>query len=202
MIEGTLESKFQTGMVIATHAIALGVLGEKEIGLAALLGRRVGVALDKTNQRDDWSARPLSPAQTVYAAADVVFLPALVSSLRADLDRSGRLEWHREECERLLVDRLDRIGLLSALFVHPGPPEHPAAGLYAPDQASEMRANVIPNGPEKPTIARLQDLATQLPLHDPLKLQHQPLERVRLGLLKLRGLGPQRFYDSLIGTAK
>ena len=87
--------------------IAAQILGEKEIGLAALLGRRVGVALDKTNQRDDWSARPLSPAQTVYAAADVVFLPALVSSLRADLDRSGRLEWHREECERLLRSPLD-----------------------------------------------------------------------------------------------
>jgi len=87
--------------------IAAQLLGEKEIGLAALLARRVGVALDKTNQRDDWSARPLSPAQTTYAAADVVFLRALVDSMRSDLDRLGRLEWHREECERLLRSPLD-----------------------------------------------------------------------------------------------
>jgi ribonuclease D len=87
--------------------IAAQILGEKEIGLAALLARRVGVALDKSNQRDDWSARPLSPAQTVYAAADVVYLPALVDSLRSDLERAGRLEWHREECERLLRSPLD-----------------------------------------------------------------------------------------------
>lgn len=87
--------------------IAAQLLGEKEIGLAALLARRVGVALDKTNQRDDWSARPLSPAQTAYAAADVVFLRALVDSMRCDLDQIGRLEWHREECERLLRTPLD-----------------------------------------------------------------------------------------------
>ncbi len=87
--------------------IAAQLLGEKEIGLASLLARRVGVALDKTNQRDDWSVRPLSPAQTAYAAADVVFLRALVDSMRRDLDQIGRLEWHREECERLLRSPLD-----------------------------------------------------------------------------------------------
>jgi len=31
VIEGTGESKFQTGKIIAAHAIALGVLGEREI---------------------------------------------------------------------------------------------------------------------------------------------------------------------------
>ena len=36
-----------------------------------------------------------------YAAADVVHLPALVGSLRADLEAKGRLAWHAEECERL-----------------------------------------------------------------------------------------------------
>ena len=86
---------------------AAQLLGEKEIGLAALLVRRVGVALDKANQRDDWSERPLSPIQVAYAAADVLFLPALVDSLRTDLVRAGRLDWHREECERLLRGPFD-----------------------------------------------------------------------------------------------
>ena len=36
-----------------------------------------------------------------YAAADVVHLPALAASLRADLEAKGRLLWHAEECVRL-----------------------------------------------------------------------------------------------------
>jgi ribonuclease D len=81
--------------------IAAQLLGEAEIGLAALLGNRLGVTLDKAHQRADWSVRPLPPAMVAYAAADVVHLPALVASLRADLEAAGRLEWHGEECERL-----------------------------------------------------------------------------------------------------
>jgi len=81
--------------------IAAQLLGESEIGLAALLQRRLGVTLDKAHQRADWSLRPLPPTMVAYAAADVVHLPALVASLRSDLEAAGRLEWHREECERL-----------------------------------------------------------------------------------------------------
>ncbi len=81
--------------------IAAQLLGETEIGLAALLQKRLGVTLDKAHQRADWSVRPLPPAMVAYAAADVVHLPTLVASLRADLEAAGRLEWHREECERL-----------------------------------------------------------------------------------------------------
>jgi ribonuclease D len=81
--------------------IAAQLLGETEIGLAALLQKRLGVTLDKAHQRADWSVRPLPPAMVAYAAADVVHLQALVASLRADLEAVGRLGWHREECERL-----------------------------------------------------------------------------------------------------
>jgi ribonuclease D len=81
--------------------VAAQLLGEKEIGLAALLQKRVGVTLDKTLQRADWSARPLGPDLLAYAALDVLHLPALVASLRADLEVKGRLAWHAEECARL-----------------------------------------------------------------------------------------------------
>ena len=81
--------------------IAAQLVGEKEIGLAALLAARVGVSLDKAHQRADWSERPLSPSMAAYAAADVVHLPALVASLTADLEAKGRLGWHAEECKRL-----------------------------------------------------------------------------------------------------
>jgi ribonuclease D len=82
--------------------IAAQLLGEKELGLAALLGKRVGVTLDKSNQRADWSERPLAPSLVAYAAADVLHLRALADSLAADLATKGRLEWHVEECERLV----------------------------------------------------------------------------------------------------
>ncbi len=81
--------------------IAAQLLGEKEIGLAALLSGRVGVTLDKTHQRADWSERPLNPAMVAYAAADVLHLAALVGSLTRDLEAKGRLAWHAEECARL-----------------------------------------------------------------------------------------------------
>jgi ribonuclease D len=81
--------------------IAAQLVGEKEIGLAALLAARVGVTLDKAHQRADWSERPLTPSMAAYAAADVVHLPALVESLTRDLEAKGRLAWHDEECARL-----------------------------------------------------------------------------------------------------
>jgi ribonuclease D len=81
--------------------LAAQLLGEKEIGLAALLSTRAGVTLDKTHQRSDWSARPLTPPMVAYAAADVLHLAALVESLTRDLEAKGRLAWHAEECARL-----------------------------------------------------------------------------------------------------
>jgi len=81
--------------------LAAQLLGEKEIGLAALLSARAGVTLDKTHQRADWSARPLTPPMVAYAAADVLHLASLVESLTRDLEAKGRLAWHAEECARL-----------------------------------------------------------------------------------------------------
>ena len=91
---------FRAGTLFDTM-IAAQLLGEREIGLSALLSKRLGVALDKVHQRADWSARPLPPGMVAYAAADVAYLPALVASLESDLAALGRLAWHEEECARL-----------------------------------------------------------------------------------------------------
>jgi ribonuclease D len=81
--------------------IAAQLLGETELGLAALLGKRAGVALDKAHQRADWSERPLAPEMALYAAKDVLHLADLARSLEEDLVAKGRLAWHEEECARL-----------------------------------------------------------------------------------------------------
>ncbi len=85
---------------------AAQLLGLREIGLAALLSTRLGVTLDKSSQRADWSRRPLAPALVTYAAADVLHLHSLVASLEADLAACGRTEWHAEECARLIAQDL------------------------------------------------------------------------------------------------
>jgi ribonuclease D len=94
------DADFRAGVLFDTM-IAAQLLGEREIGLSALLSSRLGVSLDKAHQRADWSSRPLPRAMTAYAAADVAHLPALVASLGSDLATKGRLSWHEEECARL-----------------------------------------------------------------------------------------------------
>lgn len=86
--------------------LAAQLLGLKEIGLAALLQGRLGVTLDKSSQRADWSRRPLTASLVTYAAEDVLHLHELVALLETDLVQRGRLEWHAEECARLLSQDL------------------------------------------------------------------------------------------------
>jgi ribonuclease D len=79
--------------------IAARFLGMPGIGLAAVAEAELGVKLSKANQKDDWSRRPLTPQQEIYALADVQHLVALRGRLEAKLEGLGRLEWVREECE-------------------------------------------------------------------------------------------------------
>jgi ribonuclease D len=82
-------------------AIAARFLGCPALGLDTLLERWLGVTLPPSRQRDDWSARPLTPAQLEYAAADVRHLFALKARLTDELRAMGRLAWAEEECAAL-----------------------------------------------------------------------------------------------------
>jgi ribonuclease D len=81
--------------------IAAQLLGIKSFGLAALLEQFFGVQLDKKHQRADWSLRPLPQGMLDYAAQDTRYLLDLRDELRSRLEKLGRLEWAREEFERL-----------------------------------------------------------------------------------------------------
>lgn len=85
--------------------IAAQFLNEPGIGLAALLGRYLGVTVDKRFQRADWSARPLPADMLSYAATDTHFLLELRDLLREKLREMGRLSWCEEEFEHLLTVR-------------------------------------------------------------------------------------------------
>jgi len=80
--------------------IAARLTGERAFGLAALLEKHLGVRLDKSHQRADWSRRPLPPAMAAYAVEDTRHLPELAARLRARLAELGRLPWAEEEFRR------------------------------------------------------------------------------------------------------
>ncbi len=81
--------------------IAAQLLGIKSFGLAALLEQFFDVKLDKKHQRADWSLRPLTQGMLDYAAQDTRHLLDLRDELHARLEKLERLEWAREEFDRL-----------------------------------------------------------------------------------------------------
>jgi len=83
--------------------IAAGLLGHPpQAGYATLVEALLGLKLDKSQTRTDWSRRPLTPAQIEYAANDVAYLPELHARLSEQLAAHGREEWAAEDCATLL----------------------------------------------------------------------------------------------------
>ena len=68
---------------------------------ANLVQRVHGVKLDKAHTFTNWSQRPLSHEQLVYALDDVTYLLPIYKHLRQKLTVMGRLEWVDEEFSRL-----------------------------------------------------------------------------------------------------
>jgi ribonuclease D len=80
--------------------VAAQLLNEPAIGLAALLEKYLGISVDKTFQRADWSVRPFAPGMLEYAAGDTRHLPALRDRMHELLVGAGRWSWAVEEFER------------------------------------------------------------------------------------------------------
>lgn len=72
-----------------------------QIGYGELVRTLIGVELDKAHTRTDWSRRPLSAAQLLYALDDVRHLHALRDALLERLDKLGRTAWLTEELAAL-----------------------------------------------------------------------------------------------------
>jgi ribonuclease D len=68
-----------------------------QVGYDALVSALTGGSIDKAHRFSDWAARPLSPAQVTYAAADVTYLRGVYRKLAARLEKEGRLPWVAEE---------------------------------------------------------------------------------------------------------
>jgi ribonuclease D len=72
-----------------------------QVGYDSLVSALTGGSIDKAHRFSDWAARPLSPAQIAYAAADVTHLRVVYEKLCARLEKDGRLEWVAEEMATL-----------------------------------------------------------------------------------------------------
>ena len=68
-----------------------------QVGYDVLVQALTGGTIDKAHRFSDWSARPLSPSQLTYAAADVTHLRTVYERLRTRLDQNGRAAWVAEE---------------------------------------------------------------------------------------------------------
>ncbi|WP_108482460.1 ribonuclease D [Oceaniglobus ichthyenteri] len=69
----------------------------EQVGYETLVRKIVHESVDKTSRFTDWSRRPLSDAQKVYALADVTHLRGVYEYLAAELEKSGRTAWVEEE---------------------------------------------------------------------------------------------------------
>ncbi len=82
--------------------VAAMVLGYGDsIAYDQLVERIMGHRPDKTHRFTDWSHRPLTQDQILYALADVTHLRDVFAALDADLKNRGRSEWVSEEMEVL-----------------------------------------------------------------------------------------------------
>jgi ribonuclease D len=112
-IEKVLHSGRQDLDLFAFHAgqipkpffdtqIAAAMVGYgPQVAYANLVQRVHGARLDKAHTLTNWSARPLSREQLVYALEDVTFLLGIHDYLHACLSKRGRLHWAQEEFSRL-----------------------------------------------------------------------------------------------------
>tara|TARA_R110002094_G_scaffold85688_14_gene89709 strand:- start:5045 stop:6202 length:1158 start_codon:yes stop_codon:yes gene_type:complete len=73
----------------------------EQVGYETLVRKIVREGVDKTSRFTDWSRRPLSDAQKIYALADVTHLRQVYEFLAAELEKNERSRWVAEELEIL-----------------------------------------------------------------------------------------------------
>lgn len=86
---------------------AARVLGQRAVGLDALLERYFQVHLDKRHQKANWAERPLSAERMEYARLDAHYLIPLRKILGEELDQSGRRELAEEDFQRIALESLN-----------------------------------------------------------------------------------------------
>jgi len=69
----------------------------ESVSYEQLAGRLANARIDKSSRFTDWSARPLTERQVLYALSDVTHLRAVYDKLSRRLEKTGRAHWLAEE---------------------------------------------------------------------------------------------------------
>lgn len=93
-----------------TAATLLGY--PQQVGYGTLVSEMLGVSLDKGDSFTDWSRRPLTATQSVYAENDVRYLVKVYDAMLGTLEETGRMEWLRSDFERMADPESYRIAPL------------------------------------------------------------------------------------------
>jgi ribonuclease D len=101
-----LRCLYEVGLVPTTlfdTELAARLLGYPRVALGTMIEELLGVRLLKEHSASDWSTRPLPPEWLTYAALDVELLLELREVLYARLEKTGKLEWARQEFAALVA---------------------------------------------------------------------------------------------------
>ena len=84
------------------------ISGASSVGYARMVEAELGIAVPKDQTQSNWLQRPLSDQQCQYAVNDVVYLYQMYGDLRQRLLDLNRLDWVREDVDRIARKVLDR----------------------------------------------------------------------------------------------
>lgn len=95
--------------VIDTQIAAMVCGFGDQVGYEAIVRKLVGASIDKSSQFTDWSRRPLTSKQALYAVSDVTHLRVVYEKLQAQLHDTGREGWLNDEIETLTSPETYRV---------------------------------------------------------------------------------------------
>lgn len=87
--------------VIDTQIAAMVCGFGDQVGYEAIVRKLVGASIDKSSQFTDWSRRPLTAKQSLYALSDVTHLRVVYKKLHELLEQTGRSAWLGDEIATL-----------------------------------------------------------------------------------------------------
>ncbi|MGJ9412096.1 HRDC domain-containing protein [Aeromicrobium sp. CF4.19] len=172
------------------------LLNLPRVGLATLVEHYLGMSLAKEHSAADWSTRPLPRPWLEYAALDVEVLTELRDLVEADLERTGKLEWARQDFEALLS------------FTGAPPREEPwrrTSGLHRA-RGRRMLALVKSLWEARDGIAEAKDTTPGRILPDAALVEiakEVPRDASTLRQLSaMRGRGPRRYLQSWLDAVE
>jgi ribonuclease D len=87
--------------VIDTQIAAMVCGFGDQVGYEAIVRKLVGASIDKSSQFTDWTRRPLTAKQALYALSDVTHLRVVYEKLHLELEKTGRGKWLEDEIDTL-----------------------------------------------------------------------------------------------------